>query len=820
MLSRFARRSQATAFLGVGILAAALSAVAVAGSIEAIGKTFPGFVVWDNLIVVALGRESWSGIEARVPFRARVISVDGASVHRREEVLARVRRSPPGTSHSYRFEGPDGTVTLEVASMRLSVADYLATMGIYVLNGLVFLLTGLAVYYLKPDSRQSRALLSFGVIWGLTLVLAVDLFTAGRLQRIYFLLEALSPAAILHLGLIFPEPRRPLKASSRPLALLYGAALIVGIAQVYLFRRSYAGLLALNNAVYLAIAATGLFALASIALGAFAARSPLARRRARVVMAGAILAFLIPLLALLAFLLLGRPVSFSLLTLTGFVFPLAIGYAVARHDLFEADRFVKRSLAWAVITAIVSLGYALAVLAADRLAAGLALAESPLFPVAFALIALAVIVPLRERVQRGVDRLFYRSKVDYKRTVARVSEQMTAFLDREAIAAYVARTAREVLGIESLSLWERAGDMLVRRQETGGQEALLPLSAGDPGVQAFVRRAVLLSRDEVEESPRLRAERQGLRALFETLHAQLLVPLMRQRRVVGLLAAGPKGSGSPLSSDDLDVLRTLANEAAVALANAEAVEKLRAAERQIVQSERLVAIGELSAAVAHGIRNPLAGMRMAAQLGLEDAPPGHPVREYLEDVLTEVDKLEAQVRGILDFSRPFEPRLEPTDLRQLLESLIRTLRPKLESRRIAVRLEAPEGGSVSRFTQEAPPKVSADPAHLIQAFQALLVNAMEAIGEDGRITLEILEQGASPGRLRVAIEDTGPGIPAAMRERVFQLFMTTKSGGTGLGLAVVRKIIERHGGRISLEDAAGAGARFVVELPRVQGETT
>jgi len=101
--------------------------------------------------------------------------------------------------------------------MTFTASDYATTFGVYVLNGLAFLGIGLAVFYLKPDSRQSRALLAFGVVWGLYLVLDVDLFTAGRLHGLPLVLGALSPAAILHLGLTFPEPRAPVKQSGRPL---------------------------------------------------------------------------------------------------------------------------------------------------------------------------------------------------------------------------------------------------------------------------------------------------------------------------------------------------------------------------------------------------------------------------------------------------------------------------------------------------------------------------------------------------------------------------------------------------------------------------
>src|SRR5205823_13769336 len=238
--------------------------------------------------------------------------------------------------------------------------------------------------------------------------------------------------------------------------------------------------------------------------------TPLARRRARVVLTGAIVAFLAPVLGLLAFFVFGRPVSFNLLTLSGFLFPLSIGYAIARHDLFEADRFVKQALVYAVITALVSLAYAGALLLANGLAAGLVSAHRPVFPIAFVLVALATAVPLRDRIQRAIDRLFYRGRVDYKDTVAHASERMTTLLDRGAIVEHLLTALREVLFIDGATVWEREKDAFVRR---GGRATRRSLPASDPGLAAFEARGGVLSRDEVEEAARLRPNRDALRSL-------------------------------------------------------------------------------------------------------------------------------------------------------------------------------------------------------------------------------------------------------------------------------------------------------------------
>ena len=798
MLERFSRRADARLFVAVTVAAALLGGIAVAGSLGYVGKTFPGFLVWDNALTVAVGRPAWTGIRAGVPFRARVVEVDGRPVASRDALHAVLGEAPPGAPHRYVFETWAGREERTLRSMRFGGGDWLVTMGVYVVNGLVFLLTGLAVFYLKPESPQSRAVLAFGVLWGLELLLfAVDLWTAGRLQYLYVLLEPVVPAAVLHLASRFPELRA---RRWLPVGALYAVGLAVGAVQVWAFWRAFWVLVAVGNAVNLAIGTAGIVAIASIAAAAFGRRaSPLARRRARVVLAGAIAAFGISIPAYLALFLFAQPVSTNLLILTGFMFPLAIGYAVARHDLFEADRFVKQSLVYATLTALVALAYGGAVVLSDRLAAELALRQSPLFPVAFVLVMLVTLVPLRDRVQRAVDRLFYRGRVDFKATIARASERMTTLLDRDAIVQHVVATLGDVLFLEGTTVWEREPGALVGL----GTAAPARIPGDDPGLVALERTARPLSLDEVDESPQLRRERDALRTVFARLGATLAVPLVREGRPTAWIAVRGKASGGALSADDLDVLRTLAHQAAVALGNANAVEELAEARARLGRSERLAAIGELSTAVAHGIRNPIAGIRLATQLGLEGVRAGEPVEENLTDVLTEVYKLEAQVRGILDFARPFEPRLEPVDVPVLVASLLDTLGPRLAQAHVSAGVSMPPGL----------PPVLADHAHLSQALHELLGNAVDAMPGGGRLTVAARTVDNGRRAVKIVVGDSGPGVPPEMRDRIFQLFMTTKPTGTGVGLAVVKKILERHGGSIRLEDGDEPGARFVIELP-------
>ena len=231
-------------------------------------------------------------------------------------------------------------------------------------------------------------------------------------------------------------------------------------------------------------------------------------------------------------------------------------------------------------------------------------------------------------------------------------------------------------------------------------------------------------------------------------------------------------------------------------------EELRGAQARLIEAERLAAIGELSAAVAHGIRNPLAGIKAAAQSASLELPAHHPLLENINDIIGEADKLGARITTLLDFAKPFEPHPAPCRMEQIVGDAMASLRSQVSARGVDLVVDlAP-----------ALPAAELDYAQIEQVLLALLSNAVEAMPRGGRITVtgRVADDGE---HLRVDVTDTGPGIAATQLGRIFKLFFTTKSSGTGLGLAVAKKIVERHGGTISVESELGKGTRFKIELP-------
>ena len=211
-----------------------------------------------------------------------------------------------------------------------------------------------------------------------------------------------------------------------------------------------------------------------------------------------------------------------------------------------------------------------------------------------------------------------------------------------------------------------------------------------------------------------------------------------ERRVVGLIALGAKQSGRFFSGEDLALLRTLANQGAVAVQNAQSYhtlkrvnQELRDAQSRLIEAERFAAIGELSALVAHGIRNPLAGIKAAAQYAELDLPSDHPLHENIADIITEVDKLEGRIKALLDFARPFEPHPAPCDVGQIVRDALASLRTQITAQGITVATEI----------DPALPQAQLDYAQIEQVLLALMSNAIEAMPRGGRLGVSV---GARP----------------------------------------------------------------------------
>jgi len=228
-------------------------------------------------------------------------------------------------------------------------------------------------------------------------------------------------------------------------------------------------------------------------------------------------------------------------------------------------------------------------------------------------------------------------------------------------------------------------------------------------------------------------------------------------------------------------------------------------EEQLGANQKLAALGELSASLAHEIKNPLSSLRGTAEIILDEFPEGHPKREFGEILLKEVDRLNVTVSEILRFSKgqilpgkdqPAEP------LTEVVSRVIRLLEPHLRKKAVSLQVDScPEAETFL-----------VDGGKMSQVFLNIILNAIDVLELDGRIDLKIR---AEEEEMIIAVSDNGPGIPENMRQDIFQPFVSVKEHGTGLGLSISARIVESQGGQINVSESGEGGACFAVSLPRV-----
>jgi signal transduction histidine kinase len=298
---------------------------------------------------------------------------------------------------------------------------------------------------------------------------------------------------------------------------------------------------------------------------------------------------------------------------------------------------------------------------------------------------------------------------------------------------------------------------------------------------------------------------------FGSSRAFAAVPLVARGKSIGLIAVDNQFTERPITGEDIGFLNLLANQAALAIENSRLYANLQEINTQLlntqgrlIQSEKLAALGEVVASIAHEIKNPLVSIGGFARRLERNLRDNSTEKKYMRIVLKEVNRLENVLNQTLVYSKDIPLPSSPQDINRIIEDCLFILEGELKDRRISVRKDL----------EPRLPLLPSDPQQMKQIFLNLFVNAMQAMGSDGRLSVKTLVDREKDGpALQIEVADTGGGIAQESLENIFNPFFTTKQDGTGLGLAITHKIITRYGGAIDVINSPGSGATFVIKFP-------
>lgn len=404
-------------------------------------------------------------------------------------------------------------------------------------------------------------------------------------------------------------------------------------------------------------------------------------------------------------------------------------------------------------------------------------------------------------------------KVVEARSLYEIGQEVTAQIALDPTLHLIVERARELLQAEVslLALRQEGSDTFVMQASSGTiSEAIAGVrfrpgeGLGGQVVMTGMPIRVGEYREEFPDSPFVEIVQES------ELRSAVAVPLKVRDAVIGVLYVHSR-TPHKFHEDDQQLLSALADQAAIAIDKAKLYQDLQhshqellSAQVEVVRKTRMAAMGEIAAAVAHEIRNPLGAIHSCVEVLQMNPDISGEDAEHLEVIRVETRQLNEIVSQFLAFGRPRPPQFEGVDLQELIDETFAVLRrddrcsPSIVLRR-----------QFDPSLQE----VWADRDQLRQVFWNLFLNAVQAMKEKGELLVETHRLG---GSVQVLVRNTGPAIPATVLPNIFEPFFTTKSDGTGLGLAIVRRIVEEHGGQIAVDSHPGEGTCFVLSLPLQQ----
>jgi signal transduction histidine kinase len=495
------------------------------------------------------------------------------------------------------------------------------------------------------------------------------------------------------------------------------------------------------------------------------------------------------------------------------VFSLALGVAVVRYQLVNIGALAKRALLYLLVTITFAPVLVSLLLTADGLTPGAAVGTS-LPTILFLLGLFGLSFPVLSRVDAWLTMLIFRRQRGIHHAILALTKEMSSVLDLPSLGQTLTEGLVKGIPVVEASLFivdQRTGEP--RCLASAASKAIESATTILPHATALIRWFRWTKKTLLVEASAFRGPGSTeLIAAVSELEARgvaLLIPLTLEHDVAAILAIGDKLSGQIFDSADVQLLEVLAGQTAIALRNAglyadlrEQMDELKRTQRQLVQSAKLAAVGELASSVAHEINNPLQVILFNAGLLLRQLPDETPARKRLTTVTNEAQRAGKITRDLLDFARRREPRQEPVHLHELITRVLDLFQTKMKDQNI----------EIDTVLSPGTPPVTGDRDQLMQVLVNLVVNAIDAMPDGGVLTIKTE---VDRDEVVVAIRDTGSGMSPSQAARIFEPFFTTKpeGRGTGLGLSVSLGIVRSHGGTIDVESEPAKGTTMTVRLP-------
>ncbi len=489
-------------------------------------------------------------------------------------------------------------------------------------------------------------------------------------------------------------------------------------------------------------------------------------------------------------------------------------YAIVKHQLMDIEVIVKRTLQFAGLAGSVVAVVSLVAFVSQDVLARFVQVPKWLSNVFAAAIIAVLYEPLRNWLTNATDKYLFQKRYDYKELLKKFTDEVMVVLDLKQLVQMTVNTLTETVKLEACSL-------LLLNKDTRKYELMAAKGVNGRPITVEEREPFITflreTNEPIGQDGQLGKVRfpESVTERLKQLNARLCLPLHVHDDLIGVLCLGKKKSDEEFAKDDLDILLPLARTLAIAVSNAQLVTELQVTQAQAAQKEKLAVIGTLSAGINHEICNPLGIVKAQCEAFLLDSEDGILIGKSQQDVLErtsnimrvalkQIDRATAITQKLSNFAKPIrETVTQPVSVEQEVDEVLLLVGHDLQLEKITVQKEI----------QPDLPPIIVDRRQFQEVLFNLIRNAGQAIAPPGTIWVRAHAEGEK--QVRIEIADTGGGIPADKLEKIFDPFYTTKEPGkgTGLGLFIVRQIVERNKGRILVESVVGKGTTFFLDFP-------
>lgn len=497
------------------------------------------------------------------------------------------------------------------------------------------------------------------------------------------------------------------------------------------------------------------------------------------------------------------------------VYLIMLAYAIVQYRLMDIEVIIKKTL---VFTGLLASVFAILILPTLLIQEYILRTASFGGRTAGLIISGIVIILTMRRIENFLinvtDKYLFQKKYDYKELLKTFTAEVLTVLELDRLVDLTVSKLTDIVKLDSCAV-------LLFNEEKQQFEVASSQNVKDKSVTLVKPDSIVTFMEETHGyilAKELLQKKifipEAVQEIIDKLNAELIIPMIVHEKVIGILSLGKKKSDEDYSQDDLDILLPLARTLAIALSNAELFVELGKTQAEAAQKEKMAVIGTLSAGINHEICNPLGIARGQCEAFLLNLKDGLYKAKTTEELLTkakdimgkvikETDRATAITKKLSGFAKPSKGEAELVHIPKELDEVFSLVGYELKLEKI----------EFEKNIEEKLPNIFVDKKQFQEVLFNLIRNAGQAIGDKGKITIAAHHEN---GKVFVDIQDTGTGIPEDKIKQLFNPFFTTKDPGkgTGLGLFIVRQVIEKNGGRIYLKEThVGAGTTFRVEFP-------